>query len=55
MGKGAEGAEADDVDEDGDEDAWVECVILFLLLLMSADAIVKRRGCVDGGGWGYTS
>jgi periodic tryptophan protein 1 len=24
MGKGAEGAEADDVDEDGDEDAWVD-------------------------------
>jgi hypothetical protein len=54
MGKGAEGAEADDVDEDGDEDAWVECVILFLLLLMFADGIVKRGGCIDGGGWECT-
>ena len=24
MGKGAEGEEADDIDEDDDEDAWVE-------------------------------
>jgi periodic tryptophan protein 1 len=33
MGRGAEGNEADDAEVDGDEDNWVESVLLFCFVL----------------------